>query len=58
MIICFVHYIESTPFGGKVHGIRSLGSATMDMVYVAAGQADIMYEGAPIVYILSAFRPR
>ncbi|KAF8314053.1 inositol monophosphatase, partial [Clavulina sp. PMI_390] len=35
---------ESYPAGGKVHGIRSLGSSTMDMVYVAAGQADIMYE--------------
>ncbi|KAJ6621332.1 hypothetical protein B0H10DRAFT_2018013 [Mycena sp. CBHHK59/15] len=31
--------------GGMVHGIRSLGSSTMDMVYVASGQGDIMFEG-------------
>ncbi|KAH8920727.1 inositol monophosphatase [Atractiella rhizophila] len=31
--------------GGMVHGIRSLGSATMDMVYVATGAADIFWEG-------------
>ncbi|KAF8634772.1 hypothetical protein AX15_000730 [Amanita polypyramis BW_CC] len=30
--------------GGMVHGIRSLGSATMDLVYVASGQGDIMFE--------------
>ncbi|PFH51624.1 hypothetical protein AMATHDRAFT_2900 [Amanita thiersii Skay4041] len=30
--------------GGMVHGIRSLGSATMDLVYVASGQADVMFE--------------
>ncbi|THH18823.1 hypothetical protein EW146_g2237 [Bondarzewia mesenterica] len=30
--------------GGMVHGIRSLGSSTMDMVYVASGQGDIMFE--------------
>ncbi|KAF7324813.1 Inositol-1-monophosphatase [Mycena kentingensis (nom. inval.)] len=30
--------------GGMVHGIRSLGSSTMDMVYVAAGQGDLMFE--------------
>ncbi|KAF5391051.1 hypothetical protein D9757_003998 [Collybiopsis confluens] len=30
--------------GGMVHGIRSLGSSTMDMVFVAAGQGDIMFE--------------
>jgi len=32
--------------GAMVHGIRSLGNSTMDMVYVASGQADIMFEGA------------
>ncbi len=31
--------------GGMVHGIRSLGSSTMDMVYIASGQGDIMFEG-------------
>ncbi|KAJ6618123.1 hypothetical protein B0H10DRAFT_2030724 [Mycena sp. CBHHK59/15] len=30
--------------GGMVHGIRSLGSSTMDMIYVASGQGDIMFE--------------
>ncbi|KAF8918899.1 protein qutG [Mucidula mucida] len=30
--------------GGMVHGIRSLGSSTMDMVYIASGQGDIMFE--------------
>ncbi|GAA5988597.1 hypothetical protein JCM10908_003635 [Rhodotorula pacifica] len=31
--------------GGMVHGIRSLGSATLDCVYVATGAADIFWEG-------------
>ncbi|GAA5915501.1 hypothetical protein JCM6882_007911 [Rhodosporidiobolus microsporus] len=31
--------------GGMVHGIRSLGSATLDMVYVATGACDIWWEG-------------
>ncbi|KAK7466390.1 hypothetical protein VKT23_005113 [Stygiomarasmius scandens] len=30
--------------GGMVHGVRSLGSSTMDMVYIASGQGDIMFE--------------
>ncbi|KAF8628846.1 hypothetical protein AX17_005906 [Amanita inopinata Kibby_2008] len=30
--------------GGMVHGIRSLGSSAMDLVYVASGQGDIMFE--------------
>ncbi|KAF5331474.1 hypothetical protein D9758_015488 [Tetrapyrgos nigripes] len=30
--------------GGMVHGLRSLGSSTMDMVYIASGQGDIMFE--------------
>ncbi|KAF9465947.1 hypothetical protein BDZ94DRAFT_1252643 [Collybia nuda] len=30
--------------GSMVHGIRSLGSSTMDMVFVASGQGDIMFE--------------
>lgn len=31
--------------GGMVHGIRSLGSATLDLAYVAMGAADIWWEG-------------
>ncbi|GAA5872384.1 hypothetical protein JCM3774_004506 [Rhodotorula dairenensis] len=31
--------------GGMVHGVRSLGSATLDCVYVATGAADIFWEG-------------
>ncbi|BGO96314.1 hypothetical protein NBRC10512_000352 [Rhodotorula toruloides] len=31
--------------GGMVHGVRSLGSATLDCVYVATGAVDIFWEG-------------
>ncbi|GAA5915158.1 inositol monophosphatase family protein [Sporobolomyces salmoneus] len=31
--------------GGMVHGLRSLGSAALDMVYVATGAIDIFWEG-------------
>ncbi|SCZ96398.1 BZ3500_MvSof-1268-A1-R1_Chr8-2g10167 [Microbotryum saponariae] len=31
--------------GGMVHGMRSLGSAALDMVYVATGAVDIFWEG-------------
>jgi len=31
--------------GGMVHGVRSLGSATMDLAYVAMGSFDIWWEG-------------
>lgn len=31
--------------GGMVHGVRSLGSATMDLAYVAMGAFDIWWEG-------------
>jgi myo-inositol-1(or 4)-monophosphatase len=31
--------------GGMVHGVRSLGSATLDLAYVAAGAFDIWWEG-------------
>lgn len=31
--------------GGMVHGIRSLGSATMDLAYTAMGAVDIWWEG-------------
>ena len=31
--------------GGMVHGMRSLGSATLDLAYVAMGSFDIWWEG-------------
>ncbi|KAJ4305381.1 hypothetical protein N0V90_000912 [Kalmusia sp. IMI 367209] len=31
--------------GGMVHGVRSLGSATLDLAYVAMGAFDIWWEG-------------
>lgn len=31
--------------GGMVHGVRSLGSATLDMAYCAMGSIDIWWEG-------------
>ena len=31
--------------GGMVHGIRSLGSATLDLAYCAMGALDIFWEG-------------
>ncbi|KAL1956997.1 hypothetical protein VTO42DRAFT_6486 [Malbranchea cinnamomea] len=31
--------------GGMVHGVRSLGSATMDLAYTAMGAVDIWWEG-------------
>ena len=31
--------------GGLVHGVRSLGSAALDMAYVATGAVDIFWEG-------------
>ncbi|KID83487.1 inositol monophosphatase [Metarhizium guizhouense ARSEF 977] len=31
--------------GGMVHGVRSLGSATMDLAYTAMGSIDIWWEG-------------
>ncbi|KPV72852.1 uncharacterized protein RHOBADRAFT_29523 [Rhodotorula graminis WP1] len=31
--------------GGMVHGVRSLGSAALDLVYVATGAVDIFWEG-------------
>jgi myo-inositol-1(or 4)-monophosphatase len=32
-------------WGGMVHGMRSLGSATMDLAYTAMGSLDIWWEG-------------
>lgn len=31
--------------GGMVHGVRSLGSATIDLAYTAMGSVDIWWEG-------------
>ncbi|GAA6003954.1 inositol monophosphatase family protein [Rhodotorula paludigena] len=31
--------------GGMVHGVRSLGSAALDLVYVATGAVDVFWEG-------------
>lgn len=31
--------------GGMVHGVRSLGSATLDLAYCAMGSFDIWWEG-------------
>ncbi|KAL4924435.1 inositol monophosphatase family protein [Aspergillus undulatus] len=31
--------------GGMVHGVRSLGSATMDLAYTAMGTVDVWWEG-------------
>lgn len=31
--------------GGMVHGVRSLGSATLDLAYTAMGSMDIWWEG-------------
>ncbi|KAI9735842.1 MAG: hypothetical protein M1834_001307 [Cirrosporium novae-zelandiae] len=31
--------------GGMVHGVRSLGSATLDLAYIATGAFDIWWEG-------------
>ena len=31
--------------GGMVHGVRSLGSATLDLAYTAMGSFDIWWEG-------------
>lgn len=31
--------------GGMVHGMRSLGSATLDLAYIAMGSCDIWWEG-------------
>lgn len=33
------------PGGGMVHGVRMLGSATMDIAYIARGSTDIWWEG-------------
>lgn len=37
--------LSLTGKGGMVHGVRSLGSATLDLAYVAAGCFDIWWEG-------------
>lgn len=32
-------------FGGQVHGLRSLGSAALDLAFCAAGSVDVFWEG-------------
>lgn len=34
--------------GGMVHGVRSLGSATLDLAYCAMGSFDIWWEGVSV----------
>jgi myo-inositol-1(or 4)-monophosphatase len=36
---------EASEGGGMVHGVRCLGSATLDLAYVATGAFDIWWEG-------------
>jgi myo-inositol-1(or 4)-monophosphatase len=38
--------------GGMVHGVRSLGSATLDLAYVAMGAFDIWWEGGCWVRVI------
>lgn len=37
--------VEAQAGGGMVHGVRSLGSATLDLAYVAMGAFDVWWEG-------------
>lgn len=39
-----INLAQKTNNGGYVHGLRSLGSATLDMVYIARGSSDIYWE--------------
>lgn len=41
--------------GGMVHGVRSLGSATLDLAYVAMGSFDIWWEGG--CWYIYTFQP-
>lgn len=36
--------------GGMVHGVRSLGSATLDLAYCAMGSFDIWWEGVSLFF--------
>lgn len=40
--------------GGMVHGVRSLGSATLDLAYCAMGSFDIWWEGVSLVLLSCA----
>jgi myo-inositol-1(or 4)-monophosphatase len=44
--------------GGMVHGVRSLGSATLDLAYVAMGSFDIWWEGVSFEIDLNSLRDR
>ena len=39
--------------GGMVHGVRSLGSATLDLAYCAMGSFDIWWEGVSPAFFVS-----
>lgn len=41
--------------GGMVHGVRSLGSATLDLAYTAMGSFDIWWEGGCWEWYVSVF---
>lgn len=41
--------------GGMVHGVRSLGSATLDLAYCAMGSFDIWWEGVSALSFKSIF---
>jgi myo-inositol-1(or 4)-monophosphatase len=41
----FVNMASAAQTGGMVHGVRSLGSATLDLAYTAMGSFDIWWEG-------------
>jgi myo-inositol-1(or 4)-monophosphatase len=36
--------------GGMVHGVRSLGSATLDLAYCAMGSFDIWWEAVSLLF--------
>jgi myo-inositol-1(or 4)-monophosphatase len=40
--------------GGMVHGVRSLGSATLDLAYCAMGSFDIWWEGVSPAFLFLA----
>jgi hypothetical protein len=43
--------------GGMVHGVRSLGSATLDLAYCAMGSFDIWWEAVSLsLYAILSFQ--
>lgn len=43
-ISSFIQLARNDDNGGYVHGVRSLGSAALDMAYIAMGSSDIFWE--------------